>query len=54
MPITVLAPNGNRAAPYRVEGRALVKRLSERHIYQGSRQAVGIDEVSLASAQGSR
>jgi hypothetical protein len=22
MPITVMAPNGNRAAPYRVEGRA--------------------------------
>jgi len=44
MPITVLAPNGNRAAPYRVEGRALVKRVTERHIYR-LRQAVGIDEA---------
>ncbi len=42
--IAVLAPNGNRASPYRVEGNALVKRVQERHIYR-LRQAVGIDEA---------
>ncbi|MCL6642947.1 MAG: hypothetical protein K6T71_06475 [Candidatus Bipolaricaulota bacterium] len=41
--ISVFAPNGNRTAPYRVEGRALIKRVTERHIYR-LRQAVGIDE----------
>jgi hypothetical protein len=44
MLIMVLAPGGSRAAPYRVEGRALVKRVTERHIYR-LRQAVGIDEA---------
>jgi hypothetical protein len=42
--VMVLAPSGNWAAPYRVEGRALVKRVTERHIYR-LRQAVGIDEA---------
>jgi hypothetical protein len=42
--IAVWAPNGKRAAPCRIEGRALVKRVSERHIFR-ARQAVGIDEV---------
>ncbi|MCI2429476.1 hypothetical protein LM602_06690 [Candidatus Acetothermia bacterium] len=42
--IAVLAPNGGRASPYRVEGGALVKKVTERHIYR-LRQAVGIDEA---------
>jgi hypothetical protein len=42
--LAVLAPTGKRAAPYRVEGRALVKHVTERHIYR-LRQAVGIDEA---------
>jgi hypothetical protein len=42
--IAVLAPTGKWASPYRVERRALVKRLSERHIFK-ARQAVGIDEA---------
>jgi hypothetical protein len=41
--IAVWAPTGKRAAPYRVEGRALVKHLSERHIFK-AKQAVGVDE----------
>jgi hypothetical protein len=41
--IKVLAPNGRWASPYRVEGRALVKRVSESHIFK-AKQAVGIDE----------
>jgi hypothetical protein len=40
----VFAPNGKWASPYRVERRALVKRVTERHIYR-LRQAVGIDEA---------
>jgi hypothetical protein len=42
--LVVWAPTGKRAAPYRVERRALVKRVSERHIFK-ARQAVGIDEA---------
>jgi hypothetical protein len=42
--LVVWAPSGKRASPYRVEGRALVKRVTERHIYR-LRQAVGIDEA---------
>jgi hypothetical protein len=42
--LAVLAPSGRWASPYRVEGRALVKRVTERHIYR-LRQAVGIDEA---------
>jgi hypothetical protein len=41
--IKVLAPNGRWASPYRVEGRALVKRVSESHIFK-AKQSVGIDE----------
>jgi hypothetical protein len=41
--LAVLAPNGRWASPYRVEGRALVKRVSESHIFK-AKQAVGIDE----------
>jgi hypothetical protein len=41
--IKVLAPNGRWASPYRVEGRALVKRVSELHVFK-AKQAVGIDE----------
>lgn len=41
--IEVLSPTGGRASPYRIEGRALVKRVHERHIYR-LRQAVGVDE----------
>jgi hypothetical protein len=41
--IKALAPNGKWVAPYRVEGRALVKRVSEPHIFK-AKQAVGIDE----------
>jgi hypothetical protein len=41
--LKVLAPSGKWASPYRVEGRALVKRVSERHIFK-ARQAVGVDE----------
>jgi hypothetical protein len=41
--IAVLAPTGKWASPYRVERRALVKRVSERHIFK-ARQAVGVDE----------
>jgi hypothetical protein len=41
--IKVLAPNGRWASPYRVEGRALVKRVSESHIFK-TKQAVGVDE----------
>jgi hypothetical protein len=33
--IKVLAPNGRWASPYRVEGRALVKRVSEPAHLQG-------------------
>lgn len=43
MAITVMAPDGTRAAPYRIEGRVLVKRVAEKHIYR-LRQAVGVDE----------
>ena len=43
MAITVLSPNGNRASPYRVVGKTLVKRVIEKHIWR-LRQAVGIDE----------
>lgn len=42
--IGVVAPNGNRASPYRVEGNVLIKRVTERHIYR-LRQAIGIDEA---------
>jgi hypothetical protein len=42
--LAVLAPNGRWASPYRVEGRALVKRVSEPHIFK-AKQAVGIDEA---------
>jgi hypothetical protein len=42
--IAVWAPSGKRASPYRVEGRALVKRVSEPHIFK-AKQAVGIDEA---------
>jgi len=41
--IAVWAPSGKRAAPYRVEGRALVKRVTEQHIFR-AKQAIGIDE----------
>lgn len=41
--LTVMAPTGRRASPYRIAGRALIKRVQERHIYR-RRQAVGIDE----------
>jgi hypothetical protein len=42
--IAVWAPTGKRAAPYRVEGRALVKHVTERHIFR-AKQAIGIDEA---------
>jgi len=41
--LAVLAPSGRWASPYRVEGRALVKRVSEQHIFK-TKQAVGVDE----------
>jgi hypothetical protein len=41
--LVVWAPTGKRAAPYRVERRALVKRVSEQHIFK-TKQAIGIDE----------
>jgi hypothetical protein len=41
--IAVWAPSGKRASPYRVEGRALVKRVTEQHIFR-AKQAIGIDE----------
>jgi hypothetical protein len=41
--IAVWAPSGKRASPYRVEGRALVKRVSESHIFR-AKQAVGVDD----------
>lgn len=41
--IAVLAPNGRKAWRYRLEGRTLVKRVTERHIWR-LHQAVGIDE----------
>jgi hypothetical protein len=41
--IAVLAPTGKWASPYRVEGRALVKRVTEQHIFR-AKQAIGIDE----------
>jgi hypothetical protein len=42
--LAVLAPNGRWASPYRVEGRALIKRVTERHIFR-AKQAIGIDEA---------
>jgi hypothetical protein len=48
--LQVLAPNGRWASPYRVEGRALVKRVSESHIFK-AKQAVGIDEAVWQSMQ---
>ncbi|MBI1744681.1 hypothetical protein HYR54_16670 [Candidatus Acetothermia bacterium] len=42
--IEVLSPSGSRASPYRTEGRTLVKRVHERHIFR-LRQAIGIDET---------
>lgn len=41
--IAVLAPSGRRAWPYRLEGRTLIKRVTERHIFR-LHDAVGIDE----------
>jgi hypothetical protein len=41
--IAVLAPTGKWASPYRVEERALVKRVSESHIFK-AKQAVGVDD----------
>jgi hypothetical protein len=41
--IAVWAPTGKRAAPYRVEGHALIKHVTERHIFR-AKQAVGVDE----------
>jgi hypothetical protein len=41
--LKVLAPSGKWASPYRVEGRALVKRVTEQHIFR-AKQAIGIDE----------
>jgi len=42
--LAVFTPTGKRAAPYRVEGRALVKHVTERHIFR-AKQAIGIDEA---------
>jgi hypothetical protein len=42
--IAVLAPTGKWASPYSIEGRVLIKRVAERHIFR-ARQAVGIDEA---------
>jgi hypothetical protein len=41
--IGVMAPNGRRSWPYRLEGRVLIKRVTERHIFR-LYDAVGIDE----------
>lgn len=41
--ICVAAPSGRRAWPYRLEGRTLIKRVTERHIFR-LHDAVGIDE----------
>ncbi len=42
--IAVLAPTGKWASPYSIEGRVLIKRVAERHIFR-ARQAVGVDEA---------
>jgi hypothetical protein len=41
--IAVLAPTGKWASPYSIEGRVLIKRVAERHIFR-AKQAVGVDE----------
>jgi hypothetical protein len=51
--IAVWAPSGKRASPYSIEGRVLIKRVAERHIFR-ARQAVGIDESVWKSAQEAR
>jgi hypothetical protein len=42
--IAVWAPNGKRAAPYSLDGRVLIKRVAETHVFR-ARQAVGVDEA---------
>jgi hypothetical protein len=42
--IAVWAPSGKRASPYSIEGRVLIKRVAERHVFR-ARQAVGVDEA---------
>jgi hypothetical protein len=41
--LVVWAPTGKRAAPYSLDGRVLIKRVAERHIFR-AKQAVGVDE----------
>ncbi len=41
--IGVVSPNGRKSWPYRLEGRTLIKRVQERHIFR-LHQAVGVDE----------
>jgi hypothetical protein len=42
--LAVWAPSGKRASPYSIEGRVLIKRVAERHIFR-AKQAIGVDEA---------